>query len=60
MTVYSKPLFCIGAILIFSGTYLDYSHRSSTVIVDILLIPGILLALLALKKPKNFDDSTAE
>jgi hypothetical protein len=58
MTVYNKPLFFIGAILTFTGTYLDYSHVLTTVIVYILLILGLILMLIAFRKPKNVDDKS--
>ncbi len=56
MNIYNKPLFYIGAILTFLGTYLDYSNNASNIVIYICLIVGILLMLLAFRKPKNHKD----
>jgi hypothetical protein len=57
MNIYNKPLFYIGAILTFGGTYLDYSNNASNIVIYICLILGLLLMLLAFRKPKNESDS---
>jgi hypothetical membrane protein len=51
--IYNKPVFYIGAILLFIGTYLDNTNKADNLYVWILLISGLLLMLLGFKKPKE-------
>ena len=51
--VYNKPLLYIGAILGFTGTYLDSTNKSNELIIYALLISGLVLMLLSFKKPKG-------
>jgi hypothetical protein len=53
MNIYNKLLFYIGAILTFVGSYLDYSNSAFNILIYICLILGLLLMLLAFRKPKN-------
>jgi len=50
---HNKILFFIGAILGFSGTYLDSTNKSNFFITISLLIAGLLLILLSFMKPKQ-------
>jgi general stress protein CsbA len=53
MNIYNRPLFYILVLLIFVGTYLDYTYKVWSTIIDVFLAIGIILALLYVKKPKN-------
>jgi hypothetical protein len=50
---HNKFLFYTGAILLFTGTYLDSTNKASNNIIFALLIIGLLLMLVSLKKPKQ-------
>ncbi|TWJ02592.1 hypothetical protein JN11_01565 [Mucilaginibacter frigoritolerans] len=50
---HNKFLLYIGAILGFTGTYLDNTNKASFTITMSLLIAGLLLMLLSFKKPKQ-------
>jgi len=51
--LYNKSFFYIGAILGFTGTYLDNTKKADTFIIFALLISGLVLMLLSFKKPKE-------
>jgi|GEM_PF-2182811 len=53
---YNKFLFYTGAILLFTGTYLDSTNSASLGITMCLLILGVVLMLLSLRKPKQDKD----
>jgi hypothetical protein len=54
---HNKFLFYIGAILLFTGTYLDNTTNAYKIYIWPLLLIGILLMLLGLKKPKGSEQN---
>ena len=53
---HNKFLFFIGAILGFTGTYLDNTNKASFGVTITLLVVGFLLVLLSFSKPKQNKD----
>ncbi|MDB5010506.1 MAG: hypothetical protein JWQ06_1295 [Mucilaginibacter sp.] len=50
---HNKFLSYIGAILGFIGTYLDNTNKANNYITLTLIISGLVLILLSLRKPKE-------
>jgi hypothetical protein len=50
---HNKLLFFTGAILLFTGTYLDSTNKASDTVIIPLLIMALLLILLGIKKQKQ-------
>jgi len=50
---HNKFIFFTGAILVFTGTYLDSTNKASIYITLPFLVVGCLLVLLGLKKSPN-------
>jgi len=51
--IYNKPVFYIGAILLFTGTYLDNTKKVDNLYIYALLLSGLILMLLSFKKTKE-------
>jgi succinate-acetate transporter protein len=52
----NKLLFYTGAIILFTGTYLDGTNKASDTVIIPLLIVALLFMLLGIKKPKQNKD----
>jgi uncharacterized membrane protein len=50
---HNKILFFTGAILVFTGTYLDNTNKASFGVTISLLVVGGILMLLSFRKPKQ-------
>lgn len=53
MKIYNKTFLYIGFILFMGGEYLDYLKNYNCVYFYILSLLGIILMLIAFKKPKE-------
>jgi len=53
INVYNKPILYIGAILGFTGIYLDNTKKADNLYIYALLLSGLILMLLSFKKTKE-------
>jgi len=53
---HNKFLFYTGAIMVFTGTYLDTTNKANFDVTISILIAGLFLMILSFRKPKQSKD----